>query len=168
MKKLTAILAIMIIATPAYAGSIQIMDYNGDSWVVGTASGEGTFEIVVDLDTLPDSFTPTNPTHSAYAWKWTGDTVSHNTTGIVVQPDPSEAIAEMERLLVDAYTDSGATYPQIEAMTLLDDYPSIERQLQAGRYQITIDYIRAKIQPVEGIVSDTMVNTFSEYLKISK
>ena len=111
MKKLTAILALILIATPAYAGSIKVMDYNGDSWVVGTAGGEGTFDTVVDLDNMPDSFAPINPTRNERAWKWLGDTVSYDTTGTVVRPNPSEAIAEMENILIDAYEDTGAEYP---------------------------------------------------------
>lgn len=167
MKKLTVILTLILIATPCIAGSVKLMDYNGDSWVVGTASGDGTFETVVNLDTLPDSFAPINPTRNERAWKWLGGTVVYDTTGTVVPPDPSEAIGKMESLLIDAYTDTGAEYPEIEAMSLLDRYPSVERQLERERYQITIDYIRAKVEPNEDIVSDTMVAEFENYLKIN-
>ena len=51
---------------------------------------------------------------------------------------------------------------------MLDRYPSVTRQLEAERYQITIDYIRQKIAPKEDIVSDTMVNDFEGYLKLNQ
>ena len=167
MKKLTAILAILLIATPCIAGSVKLMNYHGDSWVVGTASGDGTFSTVVSLDNMPDSFAPVHPARNEKAWKWLGDTVAYDTTGTVVPPDPSEAISKMETMLIDAYVDTGAEYPEIEAMALLDRYPSVERQLERKRYQITIDYIRQKIEPNEDIVSDTIVAEFEDYLKIN-
>ena len=95
-------------------------------------------------------------------YKW--DATKEDFVEVVTPPSPQEAYDQIEQLLIDAYENDGAEKPYIDAMRLIDKYPSVERQVERGNYGVAIDYIEDEIMEKEEIVTAEMVDEIKAIL----
>lgn len=85
---------------------------------------------------------------------------------VAVPPKSDEAHDKLAQLLVNSYKNNNSSSPELDAVEMLDKYPSVARYIDKGDYQFVVDYIREKVQASEGIVTDSMVNEFASYLLV--
>ena len=115
-----------------------------------------------DYDQLVIHSEHDKPTKKELESKWEEMT---DENGVIIRPpSPDEAYTQIETLLVDAYTTAGAEKPYIDAMRLIDKYPSVERQVERGNYGVAIDYIEDEIMEKEEIVTAEMVDEIKAIL----
>ena len=120
-------------------GSIQLQEYNGSQWIVGTSSGEGTFELTFDLSTLPEDFEPINPTRNTQAWKYDNGEITLADTGTVIQPDGEQAIRDITDYFIAS---EGSTSAGLDRMdSLLTSYPTAEQSITQEYYDMAKDRI---------------------------
>ena len=93
-------------------------------------------------------------------YKWDGSAFAE----VVTPPSPKEAYTQIEKLLIDAYSADGAEKPYVDAMRLIDKYPSVERQIERGNYGVSIEYIDTEIMENEEIVTAEMVDEIRDIL----
>ena len=120
-------------------GSIQLQEHNGSQWIVGTASGDGTFEKTFDLSTLPEDFEPINPTRNTQAWKYDDGEITLADTGTVIQPSPEEAIRQITDYFINVEGDQSAGLDRLDS--LLTSYPTAEQSINQEYYDMAKDRI---------------------------
>ena len=119
-------------------------------------------EVDTSWEQIPEPPTDAQIKGGSVKYKW--DDTNEDYVEVVTPPSPQEAYDQIEQLLIDAYTTAGAEKPYIDAMRLIDKYPSVERQIERGNYGVSIEYIDTEIMEKEDIVTAEMVDEIKSIL----